>query len=58
MNVQILRNTLYLKQHKINNGLILSFSDELFQDIATDYVKSGMPNGTHTMLLLPTFSLL
>ena len=58
MNVEILRNALYLEQHKINNGLTLSFSDELFQDIATDYVKSGMPNGTHTMLLLPAFSLL
>ena len=40
----------------MSNCLTLSFSDELFQDIATDYVMSGMSNGTHTMLLLPNFS--
>ena len=44
-----------LKQYKMSNCLTLLFSDELFQDIATDYVMSGMPNGTHAMLLLPSF---
>ena len=43
------------KTYKMSNCLTLLFSDELFQDIATDYVMSGMPNGTHAMLLLPSF---
>ena len=44
-----------LKQYKMSNCLTLLFSDELFQDIATDYVMSGMPNGTHAMLLPLSF---